>query len=103
MKGVMRFLAAAALIAAPLELQRNLTRPVQPGASRPSPARWVLKPIPFSAAHRQHTGGPRRRISLGTTGNWSGYAVPLEGSSVSDTFSEVAGTWIKKMAMVNSD
>jgi hypothetical protein len=93
MKSVMRFLVAVALIAAAVGLQTNLTTPVQPGTSRSSQTGYVLKRIPFSAVHHQQAGMPRIRFWESTSGNWSGYAVPLEGSGVSDTFSDVQGTW----------
>jgi hypothetical protein len=66
---------------------------VQPGTSRPSQAGYVLKPIPFDAVHHHQAGGPRLRLWEGTSGNWSGYAVPLEGSGQTDTFSDVQGAW----------
>jgi hypothetical protein len=93
MKSVTRFLVAVALIAAAVGLQTNLTTPVQPGTSRPFQTCYVLKRIPFSAVHHQQTGIPRIRLWESTSGNWSGYAVPLEGSGVTDTFSDVQGTW----------
>ena len=93
MKSVTRFLVAVALIAATVRLQANLTTPVQPGTSRPSRTGYVLKRIPSSAVHHQQAGMPRIRLWESTSGNWSGYAVPLEGSGVSDIFSDVQGTW----------
>ncbi|MGA2557970.1 MAG: G1 family glutamic endopeptidase [Verrucomicrobiota bacterium] len=37
---------------------------------------------------------PRVRLWESTSGNWSGYAVPREGSGVSDAFSDVQGSWV---------
>lgn len=90
----MRFLVAALFIGMAVELKTNQSIPVQPSASHPSQAGYVLKPIPFSAVHHQQTGMPRIRLWESTSGNWSGYAVPKEGSGISDTFSEVEGTWM---------
>jgi hypothetical protein len=44
--------------------------------------------------HHEQSALPRFRLWESTSGNWSGYAVPLEGSGVSDTFSQVSGTWV---------
>ena len=93
MKSVTRFLVAAALTAAAVELQTNPTAPVQPSTSRRSQTGYVLKRISFSAVHHQQAGIPRIRLWESTSGNWSGYAVPLDTSGVSDTFSDVQGTW----------
>ncbi|MGD0015973.1 MAG: G1 family glutamic endopeptidase [Verrucomicrobiia bacterium] len=93
MKRITRFLVAAALTAAAVELQTNPTAAVQPSTSRPSQTGYVLKQIPFSAVHHQQVGAPRIRLRESTSGNWSGYAVPLETSGVTDTFSVVQGTW----------
>ena len=82
----MRLLAAITLIAATVELQTDST-PVNPGAS------FVLKPISFSTVHHGLTAKPRFRLWESTSGNWSGYAVPLDTSGTTDTFSDVQGTW----------
>ena len=93
MKSVTRFLVAVALIAAAVGLQTSPTTPVQPSTSRLSQTGYVLKRISFSAVHHQQAGMPRIRLWESTSGNWSGYAVPLDTSGVSDTFSDVQGTW----------
>jgi len=93
MKSVTRFLVAVALIAAAVGLQTSPTTPVQPSTGRLSQTGYVLKRISFSAVHHQQAGIPRIRLWESTSGNWSGYAVPLDTSGVSDTFSDVQGTW----------
>lgn len=55
---------------------------------------YVLKPIPYSAVHHGQKNFPRLRIEESTSGNWSGYAVPLDTSKTSDTFSLVQGAWV---------
>jgi hypothetical protein len=75
-----------------VEFNTNLTAPVPPGG--PLPAGHVLKPIPFSAVHHHQAGLPRLSLWESTSGNWSGYAVPLETSHVTDTFSFVLGSWV---------
>ena len=93
MKSVTRFLVAVALIAAAVGLQTSPTTPVQPSTSRLSQTGYVLKRISFSAVHHQQAGMPRIRLWESTSGNWSGYAVPLDTRGVSDIFSDVQGTW----------
>ena len=92
-RNTFRWFALVAVAIAAGELQTNPTTPVQPGTSRPSQAGYVLKPIPFDAVHHQRAGGPRLRLWEDTSGNWSGYAVPLDTSTAKDTFSYVKGTW----------
>ena len=94
MKTVTRYLAAGMLLGMAVEINTSLTTPVPPGASGPTQTGFVLKPIPFSAVHHQQAGIPRLRLWDSTSGNWSGYAVPLEKSGVTDTFSDVQGTWV---------
>jgi len=89
----MRFLAGAMLITLAVELQTNPATPVESGASRPLQTGYVLKRLPFSVGHHPQAGMPRIRLWESTSGNWSGYAVPLETSSVKDTFSDVQGSW----------
>jgi len=93
MKSVTRFLVAVALIAAAVGLQTSPTTPVQPSTGRLSQTGYVLKRISFSAVHHQQAGIPRIRLWESTSGNWSGYAVPLGTRGVSDIFSDVQGTW----------
>jgi hypothetical protein len=93
MKTLSCFLIAAAVAGAAGTLRTNQTPSVQANASRPSQAGYVIEQIPVSAVHHQQANAPRLRLWDTTSGNWSGYAVPLEGSGVSDTFSEVEGTW----------
>jgi len=93
MKSVTRFLVAVALIAAAVGLQTSPTTPVQSSTSRLSQPGYVLKRISFSAVHHQQAGIPRIRLWESTSGNWSGYAVPLGTRGVSDIFSDVQGTW----------
>ena len=89
----MRTLAVVALSAAAVDVQTNPTTPVQSGTSRLAQTDYVLKRIPSSAVHHQQTAMPRTRLWESTSGNWSGYAVPLDTSGISDTFSAVVGTW----------
>jgi len=93
MKRITSILVVAVLTMVAVELQTDPTTPVQISMSRPLQAGYVLKQIPFSAVHHQQVGSPRIRLRESTSGNWSGYAVPLETSGVSDTFSAVQGTW----------
>jgi len=95
MKGMSCFLAAAALIIAATQLQppTNPTGSVQAGTNYAAQTAYVLKPIPSSAVHHQLTGLPRIRLKESTSGNWSGYAVPLDTAKESDVFSDVQGTW----------
>lgn len=55
---------------------------------------YVIKPIPYSAVHHGVKAFPRLRVQESTSGNWSGYAVPLDTSNTSDTFSLVQGAWV---------
>jgi len=81
------FFAAAALLTAPtIELKTS------PKATNASQATYELTPIPVSAVHHGHSAAPRLRYFESTSGNWSGYGVPLE-NTVSDTFNQVSGTW----------
>ena len=73
------------------ELQTNPTKPIQPATSGPKAAEYVLERIPESAIHHHQAGIPRIHLWDSTSGNWSGYAVP--GTSGSDTFTGVLGTW----------
>ena len=82
------------LIGMAVELNTNPTTPVQPGASSPSQTGFVLKQLPFKVGHAQQAAFPRIRLWDSTSGNWSGYAVPYEGKGVSDTFSDVSGSWV---------
>ena len=93
MKSIMRFLVVAVLTAAAGELQTNPTATVQPDTRPTAQLGYVLKPIPFSAVYHQQTGAPRLRLWESTSSNWGGYAVPLEKTGSSDTFSTVEGTW----------
>jgi hypothetical protein len=94
MKIVTRFLVVAALAAAPVGLQADPTTPVQPGTSCPSQTGFDLKQLPFRVGHPKQSGAPRTRLWESTSGNWSGYAVPLDTSGVKDTFSSVQGSWV---------
>jgi hypothetical protein len=93
MKILTPLLITVALAAAAVELQTNPTAPARPGMSSPTQPCYVVKRISFSAVHPQQTARPRVRFWESTSGNWSGYAVPLETSGVTDTFSDVQGTW----------
>jgi hypothetical protein len=93
MKSVTKFLAMAALAVAAFDLQPNTAAPAQPSANPPSQTGFALKRIPSSAVHHQQFGSPRLRLWESTSGNWSGYAVPSEATTVTETFSEVQGTW----------
>ncbi len=89
-------LGCFALVAAAVttvELHGNLSAPSHPNTSRAQHADYVLTPIPESAVHHRQTGSPHVRLWDSTSGNWSGYAVPLDTSGQTDTFSHVAGTW----------
>jgi hypothetical protein len=85
------FFAGAAVLIMPM-IKMDSVRPVQSTTSRASSGSYGLKPIPSRAVHHQHSAAPRLRFWESTSGNWSGYGVPLEGT-VSDTFSQVSGTW----------
>ncbi len=52
--------------------------------------------------HHGLTARPRVRLWESTDENWSGYAVPLETSGLSDTFSQVQGTWVVPSVTGNS-
>ena len=93
MKYKSSFLMVAALILPAAGLQTNLTTRGPAGSGRVSQAGYVLKPIPPTAVHHQLVGLPRFRFWESTSGNWSGYAVPLDTSHRTDTFSDVQGAW----------
>ena len=96
MKRIYCLLAAAALTTAATVPQTNPTKSVPAGANQTSQLAktdYVLKWIPSSAVHHQLSGLPRIRLKESTSGNWSGYAVPLDTAKVSDVFSDVQGTW----------
>ena len=89
----MCFLAGAILVALAVGLNTDKTTPVPSGKSSPLQTAYSIKRIPLSAVHHQQAGLPRLRLWESTSGNWSGYAVPKEGSP-SDTFSGVQGSWV---------
>lgn len=93
MKTLSCVLGAVALASAAAAIKTNQAPLAQAGASRPAQTGYIIEQIPFSAVHHQQANAPRLRLWDSTSGNWSGYAVPLDGSGVSDTFSEVEGTW----------
>jgi len=103
MKSTKRILAAVVLASSALGLQTNPPAPAPIGSNRPSQTGYVLKPIPFSAVHHQQSGFPRIRLWESTSANWSGYAVPREGSGVTDTFSGVEGTWTVPLVTGNDE
>jgi hypothetical protein len=94
MKTAVCFLAGAGLVALAVGLKTDKITPVPSGMNGSLQTAYSIKRIPFSAVHHQQAGMPRIRLWESTSGNWSGYAVPLEGSGVSDTFSAVQGTWV---------
>lgn len=87
MKNATRSLIAAAIATAALSVQTNPPAPTQSGAGR-----FTVKRIPLSAVHHGQTASPRLRIRESTSSNWSGYAVPMEGTP-GDTFASVSGSW----------
>jgi len=89
----MPFLAGAVLIGLAVEFKTNPAAPVQPSTSRPSKPGYVLLPIPSSAVHHGQAGIPQMGLWESTSANWSGYAVPMIGSGITDTFSDVQGSW----------
>jgi hypothetical protein len=91
-KNTFRWFVLVAVAIAAGELQTNPTGPVPSGTSRPFQAGYVLKRVPLGAVHPRQAY-PRQRLWESTSGNWSGYAVPLDTSKVTDTFSYVEGTW----------
>ncbi|MGB8352602.1 MAG: G1 family glutamic endopeptidase [Chthoniobacteraceae bacterium] len=100
MKRISCLVAAAALATAAVYFRTSpagsaqavvTSRPVNP--AHPVQMTYVLKPIPSSAVHHAQTGLPRVRLRESTSGNWSGYAVPLEKSGETDVFSDIQGTW----------
>lgn len=93
MKTLTLCLTAGLLAGALVELKTGHVKPVQANTTQLSQPAYTLTPIPFSAIHHQQAAAPRLKLSQSTSGNWSGYAVPLEGSGDSDTFSQVSGTW----------
>jgi hypothetical protein len=92
MKTLSCCLGAVVLVSAAGALKSIQTPLVQAGAGRPSQTEYVIERIPSSAVHHRQSNAPRLRLWESTSGNWSGYAVPLDGSD-SDIFSEVDGTW----------
>jgi len=92
MKSLTLFLATGLLVGAIAELEAGHTKSVQSKTTL-SQVDCTLTPIPFSAMHHRQSAAPRLKLSQSTSGNWSGYGVPLEGSGDSDTFSQVSGTW----------
>jgi hypothetical protein len=93
MKTLTLFLATTLLVGATVELKSSHAKLIHPNTPRPSQASYGLKSIPFNAVHHGQTAAPRLKLWQSTSGNWSGYGVPLEKSGVSDTFSEASGTW----------
>src|SRR5690349_16075681 len=93
MKTLTFSVAATLLVGTIVELKTGHSKPVQSTTGRASQPVYTLKPISFGAVHHQHSASPRLRLWESTSSNWSGYAVPLEGGGVSDTFSDVQGTW----------
>jgi len=85
------FFAASAVLIAPM-VKTDSAKPDAAGTAAVSSQSYGLKPIPSSAVHHPHSAAPRLRFWESTSGNWSGYGVPLEGT-VSDTFSQGGGTW----------
>lgn len=79
------FFAASAVLIMPM-VTIEPTKPVQS-------AGYELKQIPSRSVHHGQSAAPRLRFWESTSGNWSGYGVPLEGSGVSDAYSQVSGTW----------
>lgn len=94
MRTLTLFLTGTLLAGATVEFKTVHAKPVHSDTARVSSASYGLKPIPFSAVHHHQSAAPRLRLWESTSGNWSGYGVPLEGSNTSDTFSDVKGTWI---------
>jgi hypothetical protein len=93
MKILTSLLIVTAFLAAPAAPQAASISPFKTGATASSHLPFTLKRIASSAVHHGLTGAPRARFWESTSGNWSGYAVPLETSNTKDTFSEVQGTW----------
>jgi hypothetical protein len=85
MKIIAPLLVLTALMAAPLAHEA--------AATSPGHLPFILKRIASNAVHHGQTGSPRARFWDSTSGNWSGYAVPLDTTGTSDTFSAVQGTW----------
>ena len=93
MKTLAPLLVVIALIATPLVHQTASTSAVQSGANAQPTTGYVLKQISPGAVHHELAAKPRLRFWDSTSGNWSGYAVPLDTSGETDTFSAVQGTW----------
>jgi hypothetical protein len=93
MKIVNCFAVMAMLASLAVELKSNPSASAQPPPNPAAPTAYVLKQIPFGALHHGQAGMPRLSLWESTTGNWAGYAVPLETSGVSDTFDAVEGNW----------
>jgi len=92
MKTLSLFLAVALLTGTTVQLKTGRTGLAQSSAKLSSHVGYGLKPIPFSAVHHEQSALPRLRLWESTSGNWSGYAVPRDGTA-GDTFSQVSGTW----------
>jgi hypothetical protein len=82
-----------AFIAAPFTLPTAPVAPVKAAAPAQPHTGYYLKQIPSRSVHHELTASPRLPFWESTSGNWSGYAVPLETSGTKDTFSQVRGTW----------
>lgn len=93
MKTLTLCLTGALLVGTTVGLKTSHAKSVHSGFTRLSNAQCKLTPIPFDAVHHHQSASPRLKLWQSTSGNWSGYGVPLEGSGVSDAFSQVSGTW----------
>jgi hypothetical protein len=93
MKNPTLVLVVLALVAATIEFQTNRVATAHASRSGPPEQGYVLKRISSSAVHHALTAFPRLRFWDSTSGNWSGYAVPLDTRGVTDTFSNVQGSW----------
>ena len=93
MKTLTPLVIVIAFIAAPFALHTASPLPaIAATTAQPQPV-FTLKQISPSAVHHALTGFPRLRFWESTSGNWSGYAVPLDTTGTRDTFSAVQGTW----------
>jgi hypothetical protein len=93
MKTLTPLLVVTALLAAPLAHQPAAPLPVKTSAAAAPHAPFILKRIASRSVHHERTASPRLRFWESTSGNWSGYAVPLDTTGSADTFSAVQGTW----------
>jgi hypothetical protein len=93
MKTLAPLFVVIAFIAVPLAIQTVSISPIKARTMAQAHAGYVLKRISSRAVHHEWAASPRLRFWESTSGNWSGYAVPLETSGTKDTFSEVQGTW----------